>query len=75
MLEALVHGMPLAGRQAAQYIFAGEGVQVFGAGAIVLGVHPMHSRSAARLRLIHALTVPKGAPSRTAISACVQPST
>ena len=37
--------------------------------------HAMHSRSDTRLRRIHAFTVPNGAPRRSAISPCEQPST
>ena len=63
------------GVEGAQHVFTGQLVVVGGEAGAVPGAHVMHSRRAARLRLIQALTVPRGASRRRAISPWEKPST
>ncbi len=73
-LDALAVPAPRRG-QGAQHVFAGQLVELGGDVAGLRRAHPMHSRRAARLRLIQAFTVPSGASSRRAISLWDKPST
>ena len=60
MGQALLYLSALFGGQGPQHVFTGQFIQAV--------VHAMHSRKAARLRLIQALTVPSGVLSFCAIS-------